>query len=182
MKFDSLLLSGAYLIGIEPHGDHRGFFARLFCQKEFAAKGLETHFVQINNSLSQARGTLRGMHYQLGTAAEVKLVRCIRGAIFDVIIDLRRDSITFGKWFGTELSAESRLMMYIPSGFAHGYLTIEDNTEIIYFVNNFYSPSHERGLRFDDPYFGICWPFSPVEISAKDRAWPLYDGAHGRST
>jgi len=180
MEFRSTPLDGAYVIELAPKGDDRGFFARLYCQREFAEFGLETSFVQINDSFTCRRGTLRGLHYQLPPAAEVKTVRCVRGALYDVIVDLRPDSPSFGRWFGAELTAENRRMMYVPRGFAHGFLTLADDTEALYLVGAFYSPADERGLRYDDPRFAIEWPIAPTEISAKDRAWPDYDPAfHG---
>jgi dTDP-4-dehydrorhamnose 3,5-epimerase len=175
MRFLPTLLSGAYLIELERRGDARGFFARAYCEREFAAAGLETRFVQVNNSLTAKRGTLRGMHYQLPPAAEVKLVRCLRGALQDVIIDLRPESPTHGQWFGAELTAENRTMMYVPRGFAHGFLTLADETEVFYMVSAFYAPEQERGVRFDDPRFGVRWPIAPIEVSDKDRAWADYD-------
>lgn len=172
MIFNQTPLAGAYTIDLEKRGDDRGFFARLFCEREFAEAGLETHFVQINNSLSAKRGTLRGLHYQLPPAAEVKVVRCVRGALWDVILDLRAGSPSFGKWYGAELSAENRRMMYVPRGFAHGFVTLSDDAEAVYLVSAFYSPKNERGVRFDDPAHGISWPTVPAEISDKDRKWP----------
>jgi dTDP-4-dehydrorhamnose 3,5-epimerase len=175
MKFLPTPLVGAHLIELERRGDDRGFFARLFCENEFGGAGLVTRFVQANNSLSAKKGTLRGLHYQLAPSAEVKVIRCIKGALFDVIIDIRPDSPSYGKWFGAELNDENRLMMYAPRGFAHAILTLRDDTEALYFVSNPYAPAEERGIRFDDPKFGIEWPIEPVEISAKDRAWPDFD-------
>ncbi|MEI6300044.1 MAG: dTDP-4-dehydrorhamnose 3,5-epimerase [Betaproteobacteria bacterium] len=175
MKFHPTPLNGAFTIELEKRGDDRGFFARVFCQEEFGKAGLSTNFVQINNALSLLKGTLRGMHYQLPGAAEVKVVRCIRGSLFDVIIDLRPQSSTFGKWFGAELTAENRLMMYVPKGFAHGLITLEENTEAFYLADAFYSPAHERGLRYDDPEFSIRWPLDAVEISEKDKNWPSFN-------
>jgi len=175
MKFHETPLAPARLIDIEKRGDTRGFFARIFCAQEFANSGLEHRFVQANNSFSAHRGTLRGLHYQLPPAAEVKLVRCIGGAFFDVILDLRPDSPTFGKSFGAELSAENGRMMYVPRGFAHAILTLEDNSEALYFSSAFYAPERERGVRWDDAGFAIRWPIDPVEISAKDAAWPDFD-------
>jgi dTDP-4-dehydrorhamnose 3,5-epimerase len=177
VKFLPTPLAGAYLIELEPRGDDRGFFARFFCEREFAAAGLESRYVQVNNSLTAKRGTLRGMHYQLPPAAEVKLVRCIAGALYDVIIDLRPDSPTQGRWFGADLTADNRRMMYVPRGFAHGFLTLTEAVEALYLVSAFYAPEEERGVRFDDPRFGIHWPMSPSEMSAKDRSWPDYDAA-----
>lgn len=180
MIFHNTPLEGARIIEIEKRGDDRGFFARVFCRDEFGAAGLETAYIQINNSLSTKAGTLRGMHYQLPPAAEVKVVRCIRGELWDCIIDLRPDSPTFGKWFGTSLSAENRLMMYVSKGFAHGFITLSDDTEAFYLVSSSYAPALERGLRWDDPRFGIEWPREPTEISGKDMRWPSFDpGYHG---
>ncbi len=180
MKFHSTPLKGAYLIELEPRHDDRGFFARAFCSREFSEIGLEPQFVQINHSFTRRKGTLRGMHYQLPPFAEVKVVRCIRGALYDVIIDLRPDSLSFGQWFGADLTADNRRIIYVPRGFAHGFLTTDDNTEALYLCGAFYSPEHERGLRFDDPRFKISWPFTPVEISEKDQDWPYYDPtSHG---
>ncbi len=175
MKFHPTQLQDACTIELEARGDERGFFARVFCEKEFGAAGLATRFVQGNISLSAKKGTLRGMHYQLAPAAEAKIVRCLRGALFDVVLDIRPDSRTFGQWFGTELTAENGLMMYVPRGFAHAILTLTDNTETLYLVSAFYSPEHERGIRWNDPRFGVVWPFMPNEISPKDATWPDFD-------
>jgi dTDP-4-dehydrorhamnose 3,5-epimerase len=175
MKFSPLPLPGAYLIQLEKRGDDRGFFARLYCENEFGQHGLITRFAQANNSLTANQGTLRGMHYQLPPAAEVKVVRCTRGALYDVILDLRPQSPTFGQWCGEELTAENRAMMYVPEGFAHGFVTLAPDTEAIYLASAPYSPSAERGVRFDDPKFGIRWPIAPTEMSDKDRKWPDYD-------
>jgi dTDP-4-dehydrorhamnose 3,5-epimerase len=175
MKFHRTLLEGARVVELEKRGDDRGFFARSFCEHEFAAGGLETRFVQINNSLTLKKGTLRGLHYQLPPAAEVKVVRCVRGALWDAIVDLRPGSQTFMKWYGAELSADNRLMMYVPRGFAHAILTLTDDVEAIYLVSAFYGLKQERGLRWNDPAFGIEWPIEPVEISPKDAKWPDFD-------
>jgi dTDP-4-dehydrorhamnose 3,5-epimerase len=177
MIFTQTPLSGAYVIDLEKRGDDRGFFARAFCVNEFAAQGLATQFVQVNNSLSAQKGTLRGMHYQLAPKAETKLVRCIRGALFDVILDLREGSSTFGQSFGAELSAENRRMMYVPKGFAHGFVTLTDDTEAFYFVDEFYAPDEERGVRWNDPRFAIPWPVEPTVISDKDKAHRDFDAA-----
>jgi dTDP-4-dehydrorhamnose 3,5-epimerase len=183
MKFLPAPLKGAFLIEQEQRGDSRGFFARAFCSQEFGQAGLETRFVQVNDALSQQAGTLRGMHYQLGAAAEVKMVRCIRGALYDIILDLRPDSPTFGQSFGAELSAENRRMMYVPRGFAHGLVTLSDDTEAFYLVSQFYSPQDERGVRWNDRRFNIEWPVAPCEISEKDGNWPDFDPAfHGIET
>jgi dTDP-4-dehydrorhamnose 3,5-epimerase len=175
MIFNKTPLAGAYTIDLEKRGDDRGFFARLFCTKEFSDHGLIDRFLQINNSLSSQKGTLRGMHYQLEPQAEVKVVRCIQGALFDVILDLRPDSPTFGKWYGDTLSAENRRMMYVPRGFAHGFVTLEDDTEAFYLAGTPYAPELERGIRYNDPAFGIEWPVQPSEVSQKDANWPDFN-------
>lgn len=180
MKFIPTPLDGAYLIELERRGDDRGFFARCFCKNEFEAAGLESNFVQMNNSLSTRRGTLRGLHYQLPPAAETKVVRCLRGSLYDFIVDLRPDSPTFTKWFGAELNEDNRVMMYVPRGFAHAILTLSENVEALYFVSAFYSPQDERGLRYNDPHLNIELPIEPVEVSPKDRSWPDFD-AHSAS-
>jgi dTDP-4-dehydrorhamnose 3,5-epimerase len=180
MHFFETPLPPARLIEIEKFGDARGFFARVFCVREFDKIGLEKHFVQGNNSFSARRGTLRGLHYQLPPAAEAKVIRCICGSFYDVILDLRPKSPSFGQWFGAELSAENRLMMYVPQGFAHAILTLEDNSEALYFSSSFYASEQERGVRWNDPRFAIRWPIDPAEISAKDSSWPDFDPAfHG---
>ena len=178
MKFHDTPLHGARLIELEKRGDERGFFARMFCEREFGAAGLETRFVNVNNSLSGCKGTLRGLHYQIGAAAESKLVRCVSGALFDAIVDLRPGSPTYLKGFGATLSADNRLMMYAPRGFAHAILTLEPGAEAIYLVSAHYAPEAERGLRWNDPRFAIAWPIAPQEISAKDAAWPDFDPAY----
>lgn len=175
MKFHSTPLHGAYLIELERRGDDRGFFARFFCEREFSEKGLVSRFVQVNNSLTGKAGTLRGLHYQLAPAAEVKVVRCIRGALYDAIVDLRPDSPTYGKAFGAELNSENCIMMYVPRGFAHAILTLQDDTEALYLVSEFYSPENERGLRWNDSHFKIDWPIEPREVSEKDGKWPNFD-------
>jgi dTDP-4-dehydrorhamnose 3,5-epimerase len=172
MRFHKTPLEGAYLIELDKRGDHRGFFARFFCENEFGAAGLETRFAQINNSLTLKKGALRGLHYQLPPAAEVKVVRAIRGALWDVIVDLRPGSPTYLKWFGAELTEDNRSMMYVPRGFAHGFITLTDNVEAFYLNSNVYSPDAERGLRWDDPAVGIEWPAQAQEMSDKDRKWP----------
>lgn len=175
MIFTPTPLAGSYLIDLEKRGDDRGFFARAFCEREFATHELVTRFVQVNNSLSATKGTLRGMHYQLAPKAETKLVRCIRGSLFDVILDLRRESPTFGQSFGAELSAENRRMMYVPKGFAHGFITLAEDTEAFYFADEFYAPEHERGVRWDDPRFNIKWPSAPAVLSDKDAGHRDFD-------
>lgn len=172
MRFFETDLDGARLIELEPIRDERGFFSRSFCVKEFAAQSLETNFVQHSLSYSAAGGTLRGMHFQAAPHSEVKVVDCVKGAIWDVIIDIRPDSPTYRKWQGFELTAENRRQLYIPAGFAHGFQTLSDNTEVHYLISAFYEPSAARGLRYDDPSFAIRWPLPIAVISAKDLAWP----------
>lgn len=180
MLFHTTPLATARLIELQRHCDDRGFFARAFCARDFEMEGLESCFVQVNNSFTSRAGTLRGLHYQLPPAAEVKIVRCVRGSFFDLILDLRPDSPTFRRSFGAILSAENRLMMYVPRGFAHAILTLEDDTEAMYFTTSFYAPVQERGLRWNDPCLAIDWPTTPREISTKDAAWPDFDDTfHG---
>lgn len=181
MKFTATALRDVYLIEMEPRPDDRGFFARAFCEAEFAAAGLSaSRFVQANSSYNHRGGTLRGMHYQLPPAAEVKIVRCLRGALYDVVVDLRPDSESFGRWFGVELNAENRLSLYVPRGFAHGYMTLLPETEALYLASDAYMPGQERGLRYDDPEFGIRWPLTPTVVSDKDLSWPAFDPAFHR--
>lgn len=168
MQFTTTPLSGSYLIDLEPIKDERGFFARYFCEKEFADKKLKSHWVQINTSLSQDVATLRGLHYQRPPYTEAKVVRCLQGMIWDVIVDLRFQSDTFGEWFGAELSSENRTMMYVPEGFAHGFITLKPNTEILYLVSEFYSPESEGTLFWNDPKLNITWPLKPEFVSVKD--------------
>jgi dTDP-4-dehydrorhamnose 3,5-epimerase len=177
MKFTETPLQGAFVIELEKRGDERGFFARVFCEREFEQHGLNHQVVQANTSFSRDRGTLRGMHYQLAPRAEDKMVRCLRGSFLDVIVDLRRESPTFLKHFAIELTAENRTMLYVPKGFAHGLLTLQPDTEAFYLVTEFYSQPHERGLRYNDPKLGIRWPFEPSVVSDKDRAHPDFDPA-----
>ena len=174
MRVRETQLKGAYLIDIEPREDDRGFFARLYCRDEFAQKGLRSEFVQINTAFSLKRGTLRGMHYQLPPASEIKVVRCLRGSIVDAIVDLRPQSPTFLQSFSAELTDENRTMLYVPEGFAHGYLTTSDNAEVLYLVSAFYAPELERGLRYNDPALRIDWPLVPAIISAKDMSHPNF--------
>ncbi len=175
MKFDELPLKGAFLIRLETIDDSRGFFSRLFCENEFSMAGLKSIWVQINNSFTKKAGTLRGLHYQVPPKTETKVIRCTSGAIWDVIVDLRKDSSTYGKWFGVELSAQNRLMLYVPDGFAHGFLTLEDNSEVIYLVSEFYSSKCERGLLWNDGLVGINWPKKPILVSDKDLKNSTFD-------
>lgn len=178
MKFIPTPLKNAFLIDLEKRGDERGFFARTFCIEEFKKHGLEPAVVQANCSLSVDKGTLRGLHYQLSPKEETKLVRCLSGALYDVILDLRPDSPTFGHSFGALLTPENRTMMYVPKGFAHGFLTMEPNTEILYLVSEYYSKELERGIRWDDPRFNIEWPETPVVISERDRTHPDFNAVY----
>lgn len=173
MKFSALPLLGAHLIEAELREDERGAFARTFCAREFAAQGLETTVAQCNLSMNRRRGTLRGMHFVVRPAAEAKLVRCTRGAIHDVIVDLRTDSATFLQHVSVQLSAKTHAALYIPPRFAHGFQTLEDDTEVFYQISDFYAPGHERGIRHDDPALGIEWPLPVTAINDRDRAWPL---------
>jgi len=173
MIFTESHLRGNYLIDLELRSDDRGFFARYFCEREFQTHDLNTKWVQINNSLCKDSRTLRGLHFQRPPHSEVKLVRCLKGAIWDVVVDLRQDSKTFGKWFGATLSAENRTMMYAPQGFAHGFISLEANSEILYLVSSFYEPASENTLLWSDPHIGIAWPILPDLISAKDSIGSL---------
>ncbi|WP_208678363.1 dTDP-4-dehydrorhamnose 3,5-epimerase [Synechococcus elongatus] len=168
MKFTPTTLDGSYLIDLDAKEDERGFFARCFCKNEFYNHGLNAQWVQINNSLTKGKGTLRGLHFQYPPHAEVKLVRCLTGKIWDVIVDLRLGSNTYGQWFGAELSGINRTMMYVPKGFAHGFISLEDNSEILYLVSEFYSPSSEETLIWNDENVSINWPLQPLLISSKD--------------
>lgn len=174
MIFIETELKGAYIIDIERREDDRGFFARTWCQQEFEAHGLVARIVQANTSYNKLKGTLRGMHYQNAPYAETKLVRAVRGAIYDVIVDLRRDSPTYKRWIGVELTADNRRALFVPEGFAHGFQTLEDNTDVAYQVSAFYTPGAEGGARYNDPAFEIQWPLPISVISDKDAAWPDY--------
>ena len=179
MKFLPTILNGSFTIQLDPINDERGWFARYFCKKEFSTIGHEKEWVQMNHSFSLKKGTLRGMHFQKPPHSEVKLVRCIQGSVFDVIIDLRKDSPTFLKWVGTELSAENKLMMYIPEGFAHGFQTLEDNSGLLYMHTAYYSPEAESGLRYNDPQVNISWPLEISEISMRDNNHDLLEKFNG---
>lgn len=173
MQFLETPLAGAFLVKPQPIGDERGFFARLACEQEFGERGLSGRFVQWNNSFSAVAGTIRGLHYQVAPHQEAKLVRCIRGSIFDVVVDLRPGSTTFGHWFGALLTAENRRLLYAGEGMAHGYQTLEPNTEVIYGSSASYRPEAERGVRWNDRAIGIAWPFGgEPTVSDKDQRWP----------
>jgi dTDP-4-dehydrorhamnose 3,5-epimerase len=177
VKLTGVALQGAYIVDIEPIEDERGFFARSWCREEFGAHGLRCNVVQSNISFNRRKGTLRGMHYQVEPNEEAKLVRCTRGSVYDVIMDLRARSRTFKQWVAVELTAANHRMLYVPEGLAHGFQTLEDDTEMLYLMSAFYHPECARGVRWDDPAFGIAWPQSGGRIiSDKDKAYPDFQG------
>jgi dTDP-4-dehydrorhamnose 3,5-epimerase len=173
--FSETALRGAFAIDLERLEDERGFFARTWCQQEAEAVGLKPRWVQCNISFNRVRGTLRGMHYQAPPYEEAKLIRCTMGSIYDVIIDLRPESATYRQHIGMVLSAQNRKMLYVPQGFAHGFLTLEDNTEVFYQMSEFYAPGYGRGVRWNDPTFGIQWPIEVQVISDRDRSFPAIE-------
>ena len=175
MNFQETPLHGSYLVQPQRLGDDRGFFARSFCRAEFAAHGLNTTIRQCDISYNRVRGTLRGLHHQAPPFEETKLVRCTRGAIWDAIVDLRPESATYLSWYGVELSAENRTMLYVPRTFAHGFLTLADDSEVFYQMSETYDPASSRGIRWNDPRVGIDWPLEPVVISEKDRSLPTIE-------
>jgi dTDP-4-dehydrorhamnose 3,5-epimerase len=177
MRFLQTDLADARLIEAEPFRDERGYFMRTFCEREFAQQGLVSRYVQNSQSFTAKRGAVRGMHFQVDPAAETKVVRCARGAIFDVIIDLRPRSPTYGRWQGFELTAENGRQLYIPGGFAHGFQTLTDDVEAAYLISEFYAPDLAGGVRYDDPAFNIQWPLPVSVISQKDIAWSDYKPA-----
>lgn len=180
MTFQETSIHGAYLIRLDPHVDDRGSFSRAWCAQEFAGAGLAFHPVQLNVATSQVRGTLRGLHYQVAPFEEAKLMRCVQGAIFDVLADVRAESETYGRWFGVELTADAQRMLYVPEGVAHGYMTLVDHVQVSYLASGGYEPQAERGVRWDDPFFGIDWPqVGPLVISDKDRSWGNFDSRAG---
>ena len=179
MIFEPLLLTGAYRVRLSGQADERGFFARRFCADRFAERGLETHFVQRSISFNARKGTLRGLHFQAPPALETKIVRCTRGAAFDVIVDLRRASGTFGQWHAETITADNRVMLYVPAGFAHGFQTLTDDTEIDYEITPAYLPEAARGVRFDDPALNIPWPIAEAVVSARDAALPFLHDSGG---
>lgn len=171
MKFIETKLKGAYIIELTPHKDERGIFIRTFCEKEFQEIEHFKKFVQFNHSVNFKKGTIRGMHYQNPSFAETKLIRCINGSVFDVFIDIRNNSPTFLQWHGAEISKENMKMVFIPEGFAHGFQTLEDNTELLYYHTAFYNPNAEGNIRYDDPSINIKWPFAPAAISPRDSGY-----------
>ncbi|HFQ94626.1 MAG TPA: dTDP-4-dehydrorhamnose 3,5-epimerase [Anaerolineae bacterium] len=178
MIFTETHLKDAFIIDLQKIEDERGFFARAYCQKEFAARNIKLNWAQANLAYSKKRGILRGLHFQKAPYAEAKLIRCIRGAMYDVIVDLRPDSPSYMQWLGVELTAENRRALFVPEGFAHGYLTLQDDTEAFYPTSQFYTPGAEGGVRWNDPAFAIEWPFTAdLIISEKDQNWPDYQPA-----
>jgi len=173
MIFTPTTLTGSYTIDLQPVSDGRGWFARTFCKEEFQQIGHNKEWVQLNHSFTAKKGALRGMHYQLPPFAEIKMVRCIAGAVYDVIIDLRKNSPGFLEWYGTELSAANKRMLYIPEGFAHGFQTLTADCELIYHHTALYTPGAEGGILYSDPKLGIQWPLAPTEISDRDNQHPL---------
>jgi dTDP-4-dehydrorhamnose 3,5-epimerase len=174
MRLEPLEVEGAWLITVEPRADERGWFGRAFCREEFSARGLATEWVQMNVSVSERKHTLRGMHWQATPHEEIKLVRCTRGLFYDVVADVRPTSPTHGRWAAVELGPQRAQWLYVPAGCAHGFLTLEDDTEALYLVSNFYCPEAEQGLRYDDSFFSVLWPAEPAAISGKDAGWPAY--------
>ncbi len=175
MKFTETKLKGAYVIEVEPIEDERGFFARSWCQKEFAEHGLNPNLVQCNISFNLKQGTLRGMHYQAQPHEEAKLIRCTKGAIYQVVIDIRPDSVTFKQWVAVELTAENRKMLYVSKGMASGFQTLVDDTEVFYQMAEFYNPESAKGIKWNDPTLGVQWPKEALVVSANDRDHPLLD-------
>jgi len=175
MIFEETKLKGAYVISLNPLTDARGGFARTFCKKEFQQIGHKKEFVQMNHSWNKIAGTIRGMHFQIPPYQEIKLIRCVRGSVLDVIVDLRKYSPTFLQHFTVEFSAENKKMIYVPEDFAHGFQALEDDSELIYHHTEYYTPDADRGLRFDDPSLNIKWPLPPVMLSEKDKSYKLID-------
>ncbi len=174
MKFLETKLPGVFEVRVEPQSDERGFFARTWCQNEFEARGLNSRLVQCSISFNSRKGTLRGIHYQVKPRAETKLVRCTRGAIYDIVLDLRAKSPTFKDWIALVLTAEARNMVYVPEGCGHGFLTLHDQSEVLYQMSEFYNADSARGVRWDDPEFQIAWPEKVEVISERDRTYPSF--------
>lgn len=175
MRIEETSIDGVCTVDIEPLGDERGFFARTYCAREFAAAGIVLDVAQSNLSVNKRRGTLRGLHFQGAPKPDPKLVQCVRGAIFDVAVDLRPASPTFRDWFGLELSAQNRRALFVPPGCAHGFLSLEDDSEVLYLMGEYYDPALARGVRWNDPAFAIAWPASPTVIAPRDRAYPDFN-------
>lgn len=180
MKFTQVTIPGVWVIDVEPREDARGFLARTYCEQEFAAHGLNTHWPQCNITLTKHRGTIRGLHFQADPRPEIKLIRCAVGAIWDVLVDVRRNSATFGKWEAFDLTGQNRRSLYVPGGVAHGFQCLQDNSEVFYQMSELYFPELARGVRWDDPQIGIRWPLPNPVLSDRDRALPLLaDAAFG---
>ena len=179
MQFTPTELVGAYIIDFQKREDSRGFFAHAWSQAEFAQHGLNSQIIDINFSYNRSRGTLRGMHFQRDPYAQVKIVRCVRGAIYDAIVDLRPGSPTFRQSIGVELTADNHRALYVPEGFGHGFQTLEDHCDVMYLVSQIYAPSAEDGVRYDDPAFAIAWPLPPTVISERDLAWSAFEAHDG---
>ncbi len=175
MLFKATKIEGSWIVDPQRMSDERGYFARAWCAKEFEDHGINPKMCQLNHSYSSKRGTLRGMHYQIDPDSEMKAVRCVKGAFFDVIIDLRPESKTYKQWFGYELNEENKSMLIVPEGCAHGFLTLRDDSEAFYFASAAYNQKSERGIRWNDPSFKIKWPFHPIVISSKDRSWKNFE-------
>ena len=175
MTFEPTAVEGVVVIGLEPVGDRRGTFARTWCRREFDAHGLDFTPVQCSLSVTSARGSIRGLHYQASPFGEPKLIRCTRGAVYDVILDIRPESVSFGKWMAIELTPTNLKMVFAPPGTAHGFQTLADDTEVSYWMGAFYEPGSATGVRWDDPFFGVTWPEPPTVISERDRSFPLWD-------
>jgi len=182
MKFIETPLKGSYLIELDPFRDERGLFARAFCKNEFVKINHSKEFVQINHSVTVQKGTIRGLHYQVPPSCEIKLIRCIRGKVFDVIVDIRRGSLTFLNYFGIELSEQNMKMIYVPEGYAHGFQTLAPNSQLIYHHSNYYNSEDERGIRYSDPLIGINWPLKPSVVSERDKNYDLLDKQFGGIT
>jgi len=176
MKIEGTELEGVRLITLEPHGDERGHLARTYCEREFADAGLNTNWPQHNATLTRDKGMLRGIHYQAQPSPEIKLIRCTSGAIWDVVVDVRKDSPTFGKWKAFELTSENHRQLYVPAGFAHGFQCLEDNCGVFYLMSDFYVPELARGVRWDDPQLNISWPIAAPVLSERDQNLPLLSG------
>ncbi len=174
MIFTKTKLPDIVLIDIDRKQDERGFFGRTFCRQELVSQGIDFNIAQSNLSYNKTKGTLRGMHMQLAPFKEAKLVQCIRGSIYDVVIDMRKESATYCQWLGTELSEKNKTILYIPEGFAHGFITLENDTEVSYQMSEFYKPGYEKGLLWNDPFFNISWPIAPVVMSDKDKTYSLF--------
>ncbi|MFA6096766.1 MAG: dTDP-4-dehydrorhamnose 3,5-epimerase [Candidatus Paceibacterota bacterium] len=173
MIFQKTKISGLYVIDLELKCDERGYFSRIFCEEEFVKIGVDFKVVQASQSFTRKRGTIRGMHFQKYPKAEDKIVRCIKGSVYDIAVDLRSDSLTFGQWFAQELNETNNKMIFIPKGLAHGFQALQDDSIIEYFMSEFYAPDHADGVRWDDPLFKIAWPIADSTLSDRDKNWPL---------